>query len=307
MAATKLTADGLLSTEESDPVNEDTRMDTDITYEEEDALLSENRDEDVGFSDDSIPNAQRQERKRDTTNEQKSRKRPSEQKTKEPTGSEKTSNDGGRKRRREEPLKSAKTNGSSDRKKSRHEEELNSIQEKIESSTNSISLLNNHLEKGSCPKTLRYNARANITPYEDFKKDINSIRKKAEQALVGALVKFHYRRGDRLKNKYRKIEQAQSRRSYQETNQSSRKAPARNRNTSKDKNENELAEVLKAKIREVDTLLEQMRTQANNKKSESYPVVLSYPLEIREEGKRNRTDNKAVKSRKRTERRKQNR
>ena len=141
--------------------------------------------------DDSIPNAQRQERKRDTTNEPKSRKRPSEQKTKEPTGSEKTSNDRGRKRRSEEPPKSALTNGSSDRKRSRHEEELNSIQEKIESSTNSISLLNNHLEKGSCPKTLRYNARANITPDEDFKKDINSIRKKAEQALVGALVKFH--------------------------------------------------------------------------------------------------------------------
>ena len=93
MAATKLTADGLLSTEESDPVNEDTRMDTDITYKDEGALLSENRDEDVGYSDDSIPNAQRQERKRDTTNELKSRKRSSEQKTKEPTGSEKTSND----------------------------------------------------------------------------------------------------------------------------------------------------------------------------------------------------------------------
>ena len=89
MAATKLTADGLLSTEESDPVNEDTRMDT----PDEGALLSENRDEDVGYSDDSIPNAQRQERKRDTTNELKSRKRSSEQKTKEPTGSEKTSND----------------------------------------------------------------------------------------------------------------------------------------------------------------------------------------------------------------------
>ena len=55
--------------------------------------------------------------------------------------------------------------------------------------------------------------------------------------------------------------------------------------------------MLKANIREVDTLLEQMRAQADNKKSESYPVVLSDPLEIREEGK-NRTDNKAVKSRK---------
>ena len=33
---------------------------------------------------------------------------------------------------------------------------------------------------------------------------INSIRKKADQDLVGALVKFHYRRVDRLKNEYRK-------------------------------------------------------------------------------------------------------
>ena len=58
---------------------------------------------------------------------------------------------------------------------------------------------------------------------------------------------------------------------------------------------NELAEVLKAKIREVDILLEQMRSQTNNKQSESYPVVLSDPLEIRVKGKGNKTDNKAVK------------
>ena len=54
--------------------------------------------------------------------------------------------------------------------------------------------------------------------------------------------------------------------------------------------------MLKTKIREVDTLLEQMRSQAKNKKSESYPVVLSDPLEIREEGNRN----KAVENRKRS-------
>ena len=62
--------------------------------------------------------------------------------------------------------------------------------------------------------------------------------------------------------------------------------------------------MLKAKIREFDTLLEQMRAQAKNKKYESYPVVLSDPLEIREEGKGNTTDNKAVKSCKRYERKK---
>lgn len=35
------------------------------------------------------------------------------------------------------------------------------------------------------------------------------------------------------------------------------------------KNENELAEMLKTKIREVDTLLEHLKAQAKNKKSES--------------------------------------
>jgi len=78
MAATKLTADGLLSTEETDTTTEDTRMDTDMSYEEEDALLSEDQGEDVGSSNDSVPNAQRQERKKETMNEPKK----PEQKTK---------------------------------------------------------------------------------------------------------------------------------------------------------------------------------------------------------------------------------
>ena len=40
MAATKLTAEGLLTTEETDTAAKDTKMD--LSYEEEDALLSEN-------------------------------------------------------------------------------------------------------------------------------------------------------------------------------------------------------------------------------------------------------------------------
>ena len=263
MAAIKLTADGLLTTEETDPAHEDTRMETDISYEEEDALLSEERGKDVG-NDVSVPNVQKRDHKRDTANELK---KPVEHKSKEPVGSEKMSNEKGRKPEREDQPKSAKTTGSSDGKRPHHEE-LNSIQEKIESSTNSISLLNSYLEKGSCRKTLRYNARANIKPNEDFKK--------AKQALVGALMKFHHRCVERLKNKCRKLEQAQSCRSnYQETNQSSRKMPARNRNTNRDKNENELAQMLKERVcREVDTLLEQIRAQAKNKKVNL--ILLSY-------------------------------
>ena len=45
-----------------------------------------------------------------------------------------------------------------------------------------------------------------------FKNEIGSIRKKAEQALVEALVKYHRRRAERLKNKLRKLEQYKSRR-----------------------------------------------------------------------------------------------
>ena len=54
------------------------------------------------------------------------------------------------------------------------------------------------------------------TPDEElrrrFKNEIGSIRKKAEQALVEALVKYHHRRAERLTNKLRKLEQNKSRR-----------------------------------------------------------------------------------------------
>ena len=42
---------------------------------------------------------------------------------------------------------------------------------------------------------------------EDFKQDINHIRKDAEQKLIGALTCFHYRIIECNKNKLRKTEQ----------------------------------------------------------------------------------------------------
>ena len=54
------------------------------------------------------------------------------------------------------------------------------------------------------------------TPDEDlrrrFKNEIGLIRKKAEQALVDELVKYHHRRTEQLKNKLRKLEQYKSHR-----------------------------------------------------------------------------------------------
>ena len=46
-----------------------------------------------------------------------------------------------------------------------------------------------------------------VTPNEAFKNEIASTRNKAEQALIGALVKYHHRRAERLANKLRKLEQ----------------------------------------------------------------------------------------------------
>ena len=160
---------------------------SDFTNQDEDNLLSEEANE----TEEDIPSAQVKRQKPESSDEPVF-KQPNER----PSTSSHQQNGLGRKHHWED--KSAKTNTSNCVKRSRQEEELNSIQEKINSSNSSIGFLKNHLEKGTCPKTSRYSAQANITPDEDFKSEISSIRKKAEQALVGALVKFHYRRIERL-------------------------------------------------------------------------------------------------------------
>ena len=64
-------------------------------------------------------------------------------------------------------------------------------------------------------------------PDEDFKRDIGSIRKEAEKALFGALVKFHRRSIERLTNKFKKLMQTNPRKSNSVNKQqsSNRKQP----------------------------------------------------------------------------------
>ena len=52
----------------------------------------------------------------------------------------------------------------------------------------------------------------------------------------------------------------------------------------------ELATVIFAKIS--DTLLERIRSETKNKQSEAYPIVLSDPLAIKEEGIKNKNTTK---------------
>lgn len=51
----------------------------------------------------------------------------------------------------------------------------------VHMSEESISTLRAQSEKGTCPKALHYNARANIVPDDDFKRDIADKRKRAQQ------------------------------------------------------------------------------------------------------------------------------
>ena len=55
------------------------------------------------------------------------------------------------------------------------EELENTIKDKIQKSKESIAKLKKHIGNNTCPKTLRYNARANIAPDEEFKRDIYKL------------------------------------------------------------------------------------------------------------------------------------
>ena len=120
-------------------------------------------------------------------------------------------------------------------------------------------------------------------------------------------MKYHHRRTERLTIKLRKLKQYKSRKSTvtKQTSHQKTQSPATKKPVNKGDNVNELAEELKAKISEVDVLLEQMRSQVRvNKQSESYPCALLGSLEVRGKGKENARNNKAAKNRKRKERRK---
>ena len=112
----------------------------------------------------------------------------------------------------------------------------------------------------------RANVASNVSTSDEelrrrFKNEIGPIKKKAEQALVGALVKYHHRRAERLRNKLRKLEQYKScwnrNTVTKQTSHQKTQSPARKKTVNKDDNVNELAEELKTKIGEVDVLLEQ--------------------------------------------------
>lgn len=76
----------------------------------------------------------------------------------------------------------------------------------IKASEDLIGKQETHIENNFCPKTLRYSVWAKIRPDQEFKTDINRIRKEAVCKLLGALKTFHYQSVERNKAKLRELE-----------------------------------------------------------------------------------------------------
>ena len=79
------------------------------------------------------------------------------------------------------------------------------IRKRIKNSEEAILKLETHRQKQTCPRTLRYDAKAKIRADEGFKEEIKTIRKQAEQKLLGALIKFHHRNIDSNKRHLNKV------------------------------------------------------------------------------------------------------
>ncbi|KAJ7385911.1 hypothetical protein OS493_012239 [Desmophyllum pertusum] len=100
-------------------------------------------------------------------------------------------------------------------RKRRHSQTSLPAEERIKSTEKAIQSLKRHSDKGTCPSSFRYTARANIKADDDFIKDIKHIRKKTEQEFVKGLTRYHYRdidwsRKEIKQGKRLKVPQAES-------------------------------------------------------------------------------------------------
>ena len=72
-------------------------------------------------------------------------------------------------------------------------------------------------ESSFCKRILsKDDARADVAPNEEFKRDIAIIRKNTQQKYIGPLIKFHYRRVERNTTKLHRIKQLKLKKSNDE-------------------------------------------------------------------------------------------
>ena len=146
------------------------------------------------------------------------------------------------------------------------------LEKKVEKSESSIKKLKTHTKKKTCPKDLRYNVRVNIVPDDEFKSDISHIRREAEQKLIGALTRYHYRRAESNKIKLKQLEQRPNVTRGKKTNNADLiKNQPRPEKENRTENALVLATELTNKIKKVEEIMKALQ----NKESKCYPCVFT--------------------------------
>ena len=150
------------------------------------------------------------------------------------------------------------------------------LEKKIQSSKSSIQKLKVHAEKKTCPEDLRYKVRVNIAPDEDFKSDISRNQRDAEQKLIGALTRYHYRLTESKRIKLKKEQQKLNISREKKTNNPAliKNRPGKERANRTDNVISLATELSTNKIKKVEELMKSLK----NKESESYPCVFTDSL-----------------------------
>jgi len=148
------------------------------------------------------------------------------------------------------------------------------FERKIEKSETSIAKLQAHTERGSCPRDLRYVAKANITPDKEFKTDIHAIKREAERKFIGALTKCHYRCTERNKGKLRRAKSdiSRSKKDTVRPGETPRAQP--NSSSIVPESISNLSTTLEKKLEEINVLMKEIE-EIKNKTCESYPCLFS--------------------------------
>ena len=153
-------------------------------------------------------------------------------------------------------------------RKRKHEDATSALQFKKQKTENSILKLERHLEQKTCPYSLQYKAKANVTPDETFRQEISAIKSHAEEQFVSALVRYHQRR---LISHNKKLEKANT-------------AKTRSQNNVRERSRSPLRSIVNTDVSRLDKLEHQLselkdlictRFQSDNKHVEKYNSVIS--------------------------------
>ena len=148
----------------------------------------------------------------------------------------------------------------------------NTLEYKISKTQDSIQKLDKHLKQKTCPKSLRYTARANITPDEIFSKEINAAKLRAEQDHVNALKRLHQRRLESHAKKLNKAKAAKARSNTDVISRNEFESPSANSESIVNTNDVNKIEHLEKQIADLKDLL-CTHLLKDNKTVESYYSV----------------------------------